>query len=181
MDKVVALDRNEREPYLYRFLSNVELGHGDQADEDIDKVQLYYADNFDANIAVLRLHLLQGRNGSALLQVGKAEALAETDEQKAQIYFWGAIVYEARKDWEKAAEYWQKLLALPDDALPVGFRDQAEQHLDELESKLPTPKVTTTPSRTPTRTPRPTDTRVPTQTFTPTVTPRPTRTPTPTP
>ncbi|HSJ88211.1 MAG TPA: tetratricopeptide repeat protein [Anaerolineales bacterium] len=181
MDKVVALDRNEREPYLYRFLSNVELGHGDQADEDIDKVQLYYADNFDANIAVLRLHLLQGRNGSALLQVGKAEALAETDEQKAKIYFWGAIVYEARKDWEKAAEYWQKLLALPDDALPVGFRDQAEQHLDELESKLPTPKVTTTPSRTPTRTPRPTDTRVPTQTFTPTVTPRPTRTPTPTP
>ncbi|MGE5643358.1 MAG: tetratricopeptide repeat protein [Byssovorax cruenta] len=181
MDKAIALNRNERESYLYRFLSNVELGHGDQADEDIDKVLLYYSDNFDANIAVLRLHLLQGRNGSALLQLGKAEALAETDEQKAQVYFWGAILYETRKDWVKAAEYWQKLLDLPEDALPAGFRDQAEQHLAEIQSKLPTPKVTNTPSRTPTRTPRPTDTRVPTHTSTATNTPRPTRTPTPTP
>jgi tetratricopeptide (TPR) repeat protein len=181
MDKAIALNRNERESYLYRFLSNVELGHGDQADEDIDKVLLYYSDNFDANIAVLRLHLLQGRSGSALLQLGKAQALAETDEQRAQVYFWGAIVYEARKDWAKAAEYWQKLLDLPEDALPAGFRDQAEQHLAEVQSKLPTPKVTNTPSRTPTRTPRPTDTRVPTHTSTATNTPRPTRTPTPTP
>jgi tetratricopeptide (TPR) repeat protein len=181
MNTAIELNRNERESYLYRFLSNVELGHGDPADEDIDKVLLYYPDNFDVSIAVLRLHLLQGRTGSALLQLGKAEALAKTDEQKAQVYFWGAIVYETRKDWKKAAEYWQKLLALPEDALPVGFREQAEEHLAEIQSKLPTPKVTNTPSRTPTRTPRPTDTRVPTHTSTATNTPRPTRTPTATP
>ena len=181
MDKVIALNKNLREPYLYRFLANVEMGHGDQADEDIDSVLLYYSSNFDANIAVLRLHLLQGRYGSALLQINKAEALADTDEQKAQIYFWAAIVYEARKDWEQAAEYWQKLLDLPEDALPPGFREQAEQHLADLQDELATqtPRVTNTPSRTPTRTPRPTDTRVPTQTYTATVTPRPTRTPTP--
>jgi tetratricopeptide (TPR) repeat protein len=32
MDKSTALDRNQREPYLYRFLSNIELQRGDQAD-----------------------------------------------------------------------------------------------------------------------------------------------------
>jgi tetratricopeptide (TPR) repeat protein len=133
MDKVLALNRNQREAYLYRFLSNVELGRGVQADEDMDRVILYYSDYFDANIGILRLHLLQGRNGSALIQVEKTEALAETDEQKAQIYFWAAIVYEARRDWEKAIEYWQKLLDLPEDALPPGFHEQAEEHLADIQ------------------------------------------------
>ena len=42
MNRAIALDRNQREAYLYRFLSNVELGNGEQADEDIDSVLLFY-------------------------------------------------------------------------------------------------------------------------------------------
>ncbi len=176
MNKVTVLDRNQREAYLYRFLSNVELGRGGQADEDIDRVILYYSDSFDANLGILRTHLLNGRNGSALLALDKTEALAETDEQKAQIYFWSAIVYETRKDWDNAVKYWQMLLALPEDALTAEFRTQAEQHLADIETSTPTQKPTTpTKTLTPTRTP--TSTRTPT----PTATPSRTRTPTPTP
>lgn len=174
MNKVTVLNRNQREAYLYRFLSNVELGRGEQADEDLDRVLLFHANSFDAHLAILRTHLLQGRNGSALLEVDKTEALAETDEQEALIYYWGAIVYEKREDFENAIEYWQMLLDLPEDAMTEEMRTEAEEHL--LTIKPPTP-TRTSPPRTPTRTPTPSKT--PTVSRTPTKTP--TRTPTLTP
>src|SRR5688572_13769193 len=59
MNRVITLDPNRREAYLHRFLSNVELGNGEAADEDIDRVLSFYPDMFEANIAMIRLHLLQ--------------------------------------------------------------------------------------------------------------------------
>ena len=81
----------------YRFLSNMELGRGEQAEDDVDTVLLFYPNSFDVNLAVIRMHLLQGRNGSALLLIDKVKSLAETDEQKALAYYWSAMVYEARE------------------------------------------------------------------------------------
>jgi tetratricopeptide (TPR) repeat protein len=172
LSKALALNKNQREAYLYRFLSNVELSRGAQADEDLDRVNLYYSDLFDAQLAVLRDQLLNGRNGNALLQLGKTEPLAKTDEQKAQVYFWGAIMYEARKDFNNAAKYWQMLLDLPADVLTPEFRTQAEEHLQQL--------ATPTKATTPTKTPIPSITPSPTRTRTATITPSPTRTATPT-
>ena len=176
LNKAISLDKNRREAYLYRFLSNVELGNGDQAEEDIDSVLLFDPDSFDVHLGILRTHLLQGRNGSALLELDKTEALAETDEQKALVYFWGAMVYEKRDDPDNAAEYWQLLLDLPEDAMTEDIRAEAEEHLADLV----TPTARATPSRTQTPKPR---TPTPTKTKTPTRTPSrtPTRTPTPTP
>jgi len=175
MNRVIALDRNRREAYLHRFLSNVELGNAAQADEeDIDRVISFYPDLFEANIAIIRLHLLQERNGSALLLLDKTEALAETDEQKALAYYWSATVYETRRDLGNAAEYWEKLLDLPASAMTPEMRAEAQEHLADIS----TPTVT--PSRTPTRKPT-TPTRTPTATATRTPTPTRTRTPTPTP
>ena len=54
-------------------------------------------DLFEVHLGILRTHLLQGRNGSALLELDRTEALAETDEQKALVYFWGAVVYESAR------------------------------------------------------------------------------------
>jgi tetratricopeptide (TPR) repeat protein len=176
MNKALLLNRNAREAYLYRFLSNVELGRGEQADEDIDRVILYYPDSFDAHLAILRTHILNGRNGSALLEANKTEPLAQSDEQKAEIYFWSAIVYEARKEVDDAVKYWQMLLDLPDDALAPEFREQAQQHLASISTSTPTKNPrSVTPTRTPTRT------TTPTKTPTATKTPTPTRTPTPRP
>jgi len=170
MNRVITLDPNRREAYLHRFLSNVELGNGDAADEDIDRVLSFYRDLFEANIAMIRLHLLQGRDGSALLLLDKVEALAETDEQKALAYYWSAKVYKTREDLKNEAASWTQLLDLPARAMTDEMRTEAEERLAEIS----TPTATVTPSRTPTRTPtsRPT---------TPTRTPTPTRTRTPTP
>lgn len=182
MNRVIALDRNRREAYLHRFLSNVELGNAEQADDDIDRVLSFYPDLFEANIAMIRLHLLQERNGSALLLLDKTKALAETDEQKALAYYWSAIVYEARKDLDNAAQSWELLLDLPASAMTPEMRAEARQHLTDLSTPTPTPSRT--PTRrptTPTRTPTPTKAITITVTRTPTRTPTPSRTPTPTP
>jgi tetratricopeptide (TPR) repeat protein len=173
MNQIIARDRNQREPYLYRFLSNIELGRGEQAEEDVDTVLLFYPNSFNANLGVLRMHMLQGRYGSASLLIDKVKSLAETDDQKAQAYYWAALVYEEREEIDDAAEHWQLLLDLPADAVSEEVQAEAEEHL----ANLATPTASVTPSRTPTVRPR-TPTRTPTRTATPTRTP--TRTPTPT-
>jgi tetratricopeptide (TPR) repeat protein len=167
MEKSISLDRNQREPYQYLFLSNVELGRGDEADKQIDQVLLFYPNSFETNLGIVRLHLLQKRNGSALLALDKTKALAETDEQKALVYYWGAIVYERRNDPKRAAQYWQDLLDLPETAMTSEMRAEAEQHLAAAGTATPTRK---SPTRTPapTRTPTPTASRTPTPTRTPT-------------
>jgi tetratricopeptide (TPR) repeat protein len=173
MNQALARDRNQREAYLYRFLSNVELGRGDQAEEDLDTVLLFYRDSFDANLAVIRMQMLQKRYGSASLLIDKTKSLAETDEQRALAYYWAALVYEARQDSDRAAAHWQLLLDLPEAAMTEEMRLEAEEHL----VALATATSTVTPSRTPTLRPR-TPTRTPTKTLTPTRTPTPSRTPT---
>src|SRR5512133_705029 len=144
MNKVLARDRNQREPYLYRFLSNVELGNGEQADEDIDSVLLFYSDSFDVHLGIIRTNLLQKRNGNALLELDKTRALAKTDEQKALFYYWGAKVFQARKELNKEAEYWGGLLDLPEDAMTPAMRAEAEKRFAEIA----TPTATVTPKRT---------------------------------
>lgn len=169
MNEVIKVDRNRREPYLYRFLANVELGNGAAADEDLDRTLASYPDLFEANLGLVRTHLLNGRNGSAMVGLDKTFELAETDEQKALSYYWAAVVYEERDEPKKAAEYWELLLELPEDSMTDEMQETAEEHLLDLRTPLPTPS--------PTRTSVPTATKP----VTPTRTLTPTRTPTPTP
>ena len=186
MNRALALNRNQREPYLYRFLSNVELGRAEQAEEDLGTVMEFYPDSFDVYIARVRLELLQKRYGNALLLLARTKSLADTDEQKALAYYWSAKVYEGREDFADAAEHWQLLLDLPEEAMTADIRAEAEEHLADLAtptataSRTPTvrprtPTVTPTPTRTPTPSKTPTASRTPTKTHTRT----PTRTPTP--
>jgi tetratricopeptide (TPR) repeat protein len=171
MNRVTALERSRREPYLYRFLSNVELGNGEAADEDLDEALRFYPDLFETNLALVRAHILNERYGSAEQAVDKTETIAETDEQKALIYYWAAITFEKREKPKQAAEYWQLLLDLPEDAMTAEIRAEAEEKLSALAT--PTPKVSLTSTKRVTPTPTKNDT--------PTRTPTPSKTPTPTP
>ncbi len=182
MSEALARNKNQREPYFYRFLSNVELGNGAAADSDISNALLFYPDSFDVHLGIIRTNLLQERFGNALLELDKAKPLAETAEQKALFYYWGAKVYEAREEPKQEAEYWHFLLDLPEDSMTADMRSEAEDRLADIA----TPTATATPARTQTqkpRTPTAAPSRTPTPTRTPTRTPTktPTRTPTPTP
>ena len=166
MNKVIARDKNQREPYLYRFLSNVELGNGEAADKDISNALLFYSDLFEVHLGIVRTNLLQKRNGNALLELEKTKAFAETDEQKALFYYWGAKVYQAREELNDEAKYWNFLLDLPEKAMTAEMRTEAEERLADIA----TPTATVTPARTLTQKPR-TPTRTPTPSRTPTRTP----------
>ncbi|HRQ31541.1 MAG TPA: tetratricopeptide repeat protein [Anaerolineales bacterium] len=168
MDQIISIDRNQREAYLYRFYANVELGDGESADADIDRLLTYYPNVFEFNIALIRAHLIQGRAGSALQILERATRLAEDDRQKAALYFWGGVVYEKRDDFKKAANYWQLLLNLPRSVTTQTQRNTAQEHLLDI--------YTATPPPSPTRTQTPTATKLTTPTRTPTPTPLPTQT-----
>jgi len=180
MDRVIQIDRNRREPYYYRFLSNIELGNGDAADADIDRIIAQYGDSLDANMAIVRLHLMQNRNGSALQIIEKADSLAESDKQKAVFYYWKALTHEQRKELQDAADTWKLLLDLPTSAVSADMRREAQAHLNEINPPTPTrtPTKTKVPTATkpvtPTRTPSPTQTSAQTATSTATSTPTPT-------
>jgi tetratricopeptide (TPR) repeat protein len=161
MNRIINLDRTRREAYLYRFLSNVELGKGSAADDDIDAVIAFFEDSFDANLGILRDHVLNERYGSAEQSIDKTETLAQTDEQKALAYYWTGIVFEERENPKKAAEYWQLLLDLPQEAMTSDMRAEAEKHYLTIYTATPSPKPTNTKTATPTKPVTPT--RTPTQ------------------
>lgn len=169
MNRVISIDRNRREAYLYRFYSNVELGNGEAADEDIDRLLVFYPNLFEFHIALIRTHLIQNRDGSALQILERSVGLAETDEQLALAYFWGGIVHEERSELDSAAEYWQLLLDLPEEATTEEQRDIALEHLLDIHTATPAPTRTKTRTPTPTRTVS--VTRTPTRTPTPSPTP----------
>ncbi len=197
MTRIITRDKNQKQPYYYRFLSNIELGRGELAQEDVDTVLLWYPKNFEVNIGVIRMHLLLKKDGNAIRQFDKMKALAETDRQKAVYYYWGAQIYEVREEIDHAAEQWNLLLALPKDAMTEEMRLEAEQHLVRLATATltKTPTVTRTPTKfvtptktlIPSKTPVPSKTPIPSKTLVPSKTPispntpTPTRTPTPTP
>ena len=179
MDRVTTLERTRTEAYLYRFLSNVELGKGAEADKDLDTAMKYYPDRFDANLALVRAHILNERYGSAEQALANTIALAETDEQKALIYYWAGITYEKRENPKKAIENWQLLLDLPEKAMTADMRAEAEDHLRSIHTATPSPKPTDTKRTTPTKPVTVTVTKTPTATPTGvTKTPTPTATPT---
>ncbi len=180
MNRVLSFERTRREAYLYRFLSNIELGNGPAADEDIDTIIRLYKDDFTASLGILRTHYLNERYGSAEQYVGIAEDLAVEDEQKALVYYWAGQVFEKRKNPKRALEYWQLLLELPEAAMTADMRATAEERSNSLVTPTRTPKVTETKPASATK--PVTATATPTG-FTPTPdrTPTPTRTPSPTP
>ena len=150
-------------------------------DKDLDSAIRFYPDRFDVNLALVRAHILNERYGSAEQAIDKTVSLAETDEQKALIYYWAGILYEERKNPKKAAEYWQLLLDLPEKAMTADIRKQAEEHLLALATPTSSVKPSQTPKPSATKPTTPTKPVTPTRTPTPSKTPTPTKTPTATP
>lgn len=170
MDQALRQDTTRREANLYRLLANVELGDAPSS-IDIERVSSAYPDLFEANLGIVRAELLNRRNGNAFLRLARTIELAETDEQKALAYYWAATVHEARNELRDAADYWELLLDLPEDAMTEEMRQTAEEHLLDIRPPTPASSPTRTPTPTRTGTATPTRTPTPARTATPTATP----------
>jgi tetratricopeptide (TPR) repeat protein len=175
----ISMDSRQRKAYLYRGLCYLEEEEIDKAKADLERAQQFYQDDFELNLSLMRISMLQERFGDAFLQGETVLSLAETDEEEALAYYWRALNFEEREEPDKASESWQELLDLPASAMTRRMRTEAQTHLADLLTATPsfTPRPTRTASRTPTPSRTPTATRTPTKTRTPT--PTFTRTPTP--
>ena len=85
-------------------------------------------------------------------QINIADAYDQTPEQKGIVFYWRAMALERLNQPEVAAKDWVALLALPRDAVPSEWLDEAYKHLEAMgvDSTTITPGVTRTPTRTPT-------------------------------
>lgn len=163
LDASIELENNP-EARMYRGLTYLEFERGPDAIYELRVAILSLPESFEAQIGLTRAYILDKKYGNAYLQAEQAFPLAETDEQRAQVYYWRAKAQEKMGQLAGAKRDWEALLALPAEAVPAAWRTEARQRL----TALTTPSVTPTITRTPTITKTPTTTKTPTVTKTPT-------------
>lgn len=175
LTQALALERNLPAANRYRGLALIELEQGQKAVNDLFIALQADSRSFQLNLDFGRALLVANRLGDALSQLNRAENLAESDAEQAQVFFWRAQALEAAGNLPSAVKEWRALLALPEEAAPEAWREMAEEHTRATSTPPP-------PTRTPTRTPRPpTATPTATRTRSPSPTPTATRTPRPSP
>ena len=177
-DRAIELNEELPELYLYRGLLYLAAGEGQPAVNDFVSARKLDNKSFATNLALGRALLVAGRAREAYDQIGGSENLAQSDLELAALYYWRALAGEELRLDAKVIADWKALLDLPEDALPQGWVQTAEEHLLALTSTA-TPTVTKTAPSTATATASKTPTRTPTSVASKTPTPTPTRTPTP--
>jgi tetratricopeptide (TPR) repeat protein len=185
-DRAFTLDRNLTEVYLHRGKTYIAMQEGQLATNELLMAMRLYPQNFEISLNLGRALLTADRARDAFGQLNSAANLAETDAERAALYYWRALSAEALGNLDTAIENWQALLNLPEEAVSLEWVRIAGERLLVLNPPTATPTHTSTstptPSRTPTRTPSstatPTSTRTPTITATPTHTRTPSSTPT---
>jgi tetratricopeptide (TPR) repeat protein len=182
IDNGTELNRNGlKKYYVYRGLSNVELGNFKDAEDDLNTAVEEEPDSFDARLGYAKALYGVEKFGSAFLQAEAMRSLVETDEQKALELYWRARIQEQRNDIRDAIKSWQDLLKLDADVMTPEMRAEAQKRLNVL---LP-PTKTLTPTKTPkggasTPTPKPA-TSTPKPNTNPTASRTPTKAPSATP
>lgn len=160
LDQSIALE-NDPNARMYRGLTHLELGNGPDAVYELRVAVLSLPDSFEGQIGLTRAYMLEKRYGNAYQQAMIAFTLAETDEQRAQVYYWRALAQEKMGQYPGARRDWEALLALPIETVSPEMRKDAEQHLANLSTPAKTPTGTRTPTKSPT--PKP-GTKTPTPT-----------------
>jgi len=167
-----SIELNDENPVAlrYRGLTYLAMGESRLAVNDLFAATSLVHYQFDYTLDLGIAFWFNGRLRDAGVTFTVAEDRAETESQLAKVYYYRAQVYEENDFlWDAKMDY-EDLLALPLEAVPLEWRQFAEQRLSEINPP--------TPTLTPTKTFTMTTTGTPTQT-TSTITKTPTRTPTP--
>jgi tetratricopeptide (TPR) repeat protein len=149
LTRALSYDSRLGEAYLQRGLVYLQLREGRRAENDLRAARQYLPESFDLALGIARAQILQERFGDGYLQVERSRALAQSDMEMAQVYYWRAICLEALNNLPAAYRDWQALLALPAGAMPPEWRVLAEQHMTAIRTPTPTsgpPAATVTPT-----------------------------------
>jgi tetratricopeptide (TPR) repeat protein len=177
LGKAIELDKSLATAYLYRGLIYLNLDQGQEAVNDLVQARRLDNKSFEASLALGRGLLATNRLNDARGQISSSLDLAETDAQRAEVYYYRAQILEALGNPPAARQDWQALIDLPKDAVPAEWAAMARQQLAPTATATFTATSTLTSSWTQTATRTATATRTPT----PTTTAAATRTSTPSP
>lgn len=181
-DQALDLDNKQIEAYEYRGLTYLALNEPQKAVNDLVAAQRQNSQSFELNLYLGRAFLAAKRLNDAYRQFTYAEGLADTDSQKAAIYYYRAQALEQAGNILAAKTDWQALLNLPLDDIPSDWIAITKDRLKALASSTSTATSTRAPIRTATPSPKITRTPSPSATPSPTITrtPSPSATPLPT-
>ena len=176
----IDLDAGLPDVYYWRGLVYLEQDEGQKAVNDLLNARRLDTNSFNYNLGLGRALFVAQRYDDALAVIDNSQALAQSDEELAQVYYWRAQVLESLGRLNLALADWRALLKLDEALYQADWAELANVRVATL--TVPTATFTFTPTPTRTRTPTPTATFTPTRTNTPTPTrtATPTRTPTPT-
>ncbi len=175
-----AIDKNgtRQELYLTRGKVHLELGNAQAALVDAFAGRNLNRDNFDVNVFLGEMLYRSEQYSMAEIILRQSEDLAATPAELAAVLYWRAQARTARDQIQAANEDWQRLIDLPDTAVPQSWRLRAEKNL--LPTSTPTATIpsptftlTATPSPTATSTSTPTASLTPAPTITATAEPTP--------
>jgi tetratricopeptide (TPR) repeat protein len=157
LTKAISANRRNEEAYFQRGFAYLNLDRPQLAEDDFKLAVAYDPFDFDAQLGLARAYDQQDLPGAAYVQAEKnAYPLAKTDATKAQVYYWEAKFLEEIGDassLQGAKNDWYQLIALPPEAMPAEWRNEAYQHLNITPTFTPTLRVTRTPTATITQTP----------------------------
>ena len=149
LSKAIDLDKSQANAYLYRGLIYLDLNQGQDAVNDLVQARRLDNKSFEASLALGRGLFATNRLNDARGQISSSLDLAQTDEQRAQVYYYRALVLEALGNPPAARQDWQALIDLPESTLPADWAAMAQTQL----APTATATFTTTPTPTPHGTP----------------------------
>jgi len=140
--------------YIQRGLAYLDLKKGTSAEADFTKAVSYNPDSFDAHLGLARALDMLNYPGDAYIEMEKnASPLAKSDATKAEVDYWEAVWLDQIGDATSlagATNSWNALIALPPEAMPASWRDQAFQSLNITPTFTPTQEPTSLATLTPT-------------------------------
>jgi tetratricopeptide (TPR) repeat protein len=140
LDKAIELDESLAEAYVARGLVFIELDEGQSAVNDLLQANRIERRSFAINLNLGRALFASGRLNEARSQFNTSLDLAEEDQQMGQVYYWRAQLLEALGNRPVALQDWERLIDLPDEAVPEEWVKTAQRHLTD---------AGTAPARTP--------------------------------
>jgi len=142
-ERALLLNPDLVDVYYYRGLAYLSMDDAKSAVNDLAKASRLDSRSFDVAIALGQALIAADRGADAVRQFKAAEAIAEGDAELAIVYYWRAQANTAVNSIAAAIKDWEALLALPEDAVPEDWLEEAQEYLLAL---TPTPVPTETPN-----------------------------------
>lgn len=137
-DEALKLDKTLFGALIGRAQIYFDLADYQKAQTDFAAARNLNRQSFAANAGLANTFLAMAKYSDARAQFNTAEPLAQTDSERALVYYGRAQAQEALGRSLEAIAEWEKLLALPIEAYPTEWNILAQERLQALR---PTPTV----------------------------------------